>query len=92
MVKEAKRVTKNTKKRSVQNATEERKSIRNMKRRRYDIVVDDDKSSDEEEIESDEAYDQDNLYSFCFKIYRCGELWVQCDNCESWYHAECVPT
>ena len=60
-----------SKKINVQNATEEIRSNRNLKRRRYDIV-DDDEGSDEEEIESDEAsvYDKDNVCSFCFKIYR----------------------
>ena len=67
-----------------------RKSIRSLPKRKY---RDGFSSNEEEESEnsSEEAYDaKDNECGRCGGIYRRGELWIQCDSCEKWYHAKCT--
>ena len=42
-----------------------------------------------EEEEGDESKEE-NECGECKESYVTGELWVQCDNCEKWYHAACT--
>merc|ERR1712232_317404 len=28
--------------------------------------------------------------AMCQKVYNPGEFWIQCENCENWYHGKCA--
>ena len=43
-----------------------------------------------EEEEGDES-EEENECGECKESYVTGQLWVQCDNCQKWYHAACTP-
>ena len=80
-----------------------RKSARARKSKKFDdfFLSSEDSTSDsdstiikeEEEIiieeEGDES-EEENECRECKESYVTSELWVQCDNCQKWYHAACT--
>lgn len=49
-----------------------------------------DSSDDSSESSGSEYNDEDNECGECGGIFVEGELWVQCDVCSKWFHAECT--
>ena len=80
-----------------------RKSTQTRKSKKFDdfLLSSEDSTSDsdstiieEEEIiiedeEGDES-EEENECGECKESYVIGELWVQCNNCEKWFHAACT--
>ena len=73
-----------------------RKSLRPRKAKKFedDVTTSDESSDTEESIiteESKSEYEEEEY--FCKKCkgeYKNGELWLQCDKCECWFHAGCT--
>ena len=65
-----------------------RKSTRRVKRRKK---FDDFYSTDDESEKDSESYNEsDNLCGKCTGEFVEGELWLQCDTCETWFHVACT--
>ena len=64
------------------------------KRLKYDIVdkgVESETESESSSEDEEEVFNvKENTCGKCQKLYKHGELWVQCDKCSIWFRSSCT--